>query len=81
MARVVGKSIKDRAIYVATDLMGQDTFSLKLIGVDPEPNQEVIKVQISRGLARRLGQLKNEGETLAQCLDRFTKLGIKSVVE
>ena len=81
MARVVGKSIRDRVVYHADELSGPNLVALKPVGFDPEPDPEVIKIPISRGLARRLGQLKNEGETLAQCLDRFTKLGIKSVVE
>jgi hypothetical protein len=79
MGRVVGKSIRDRVVYHATELSGPNLVSLKPIGVDQEPDPEVIKIQISRGLARRLGQLKTEGETLAQCLERFCKLGIKSV--
>lgn len=81
MARVVGKTVVDRVVYHATELSGPNLVALKPVGFDPEPDPEVIKIPISRGLARRLGQLKNEGETLAQCLDRFTKLGIKSVIE
>lgn len=79
MARVVGKNIVDRVVYHSTELSGPGLVSLKAVGVDQEPDPDVIKIQISRGLARRLGQLKTEGETLAQCLDRFCKLGIKSV--
>jgi hypothetical protein len=78
MARVVGKNVVDRVVYHATELSGPNLVSLKPIGVDQEPDPEVIKIQISRGLARRLGQLKLEGESLAECLDRFCKRGIKA---
>ncbi len=78
MARVVGKNIVDRVVYHSTELSGPGLVALKPVGFDPEPDPDVVKIAISRGLARRLGQLKNEGETLAQCLERFCKLGIKS---
>jgi hypothetical protein len=78
MARLLGGKIEGRGVYHATELRG-DWVTLKQVGTDPDPDPDIIKVGISRGLARRLGQLKNDGETLAQCLDRFAKIGIKSV--
>jgi hypothetical protein len=73
MAKVVGKNIFDRGIYQATELAGKNFVSLRLIDQLPDPDPEVIKVEISKKLARRVGAAKNPGETLSAAIERLIR--------
>lgn len=77
MAKVIGASIYDRGVYQATELMGQGLVRLHLVDELPPPDNSVIKVQISKSLARRVGQAKLEGETLQQAIERLVRKSLK----
>lgn len=77
MAKVIGKSIFDRGVYEATEIMGRDMVSLRLVDELPEPDQSVIKVQISKSLARRVGAVKKPGETLSRAIERLLEDSLK----
>lgn len=77
MAKVIGKNVLDRGVYEATELMGQGLVRLQLVDQMPEPRGDVINVQISKQLARRVGKAKRAGETLAQAFERLVSASLK----
>lgn len=71
MAKVTGKNIQDRGVYVATELMGRGLVSLKLIGVSEAPKEGFTTIKITDKTARKIGAKKQPGETLAQACERL----------
>jgi hypothetical protein len=76
MAKIIG-DVDPRGIYHATELMGRNMVSLQLVDQLPEPDPNVIRIEIPRRLARQVGGAKLEGETLVQALERLVRAGLK----
>lgn len=76
MARVIG-DVNPRGVYHATELMGRGMVSLQLVDQLPDPDPNVVKIELPLKLVRAVGRSKLEGETLRQAIERLLRAGLK----
>lgn len=79
MAKVRGEGIDPKSNYRATPLVGRGLFALTVDEANPAavPPDEV-SVKVPRETARKLGRLKQPGETLASTVNRLLLAAAKN---
>lgn len=67
MARVTGPMVDDRGDYRAIEVMAHHLVRLEKVGTLPEPDREILKVRVSRALAKKVKRQQGEGLDAAIC--------------